>query len=164
MKQNKNLPVFSQSIKDNKLILTFEYNIGGEALNRVSVTFSDIMGMFRDQLIDALKARMAECVHKLTANLSNVIACNPTTIVYEEENGHQWKFNHHSYSFMEKILQALTDHDWQFLQNPGSCSQLMKAIAVYDIQPIKGGYSKDDLISCLMEVVECGPQPTDSSF
>lgn len=124
--------------------------------------WKEIFAAWSEVCVRALEARMDSCVSMLFRNRNNVVVSNKFQIIFKKANGQYHAFNHPSFNAMEAMKEYLENGNWK-LYRPGQSGvqQLQKAlywIPEEDKQE-KGGYSFDQLISCLEKfTLECYPQ------
>lgn len=124
--------------------------------------WKEIFAAWSEVCIRALETRMDACVSMLFRNRNNVVVSNKHQVIFKKANGQYHAFNHPSFNAMEAMKEYLENGNWK-LYRPGQSGvqQLQKAlywIPEEDKQE-KGGYSFDQLISCLEKfTLECYPQ------
>lgn len=161
MKTSENL-VPSVSVNDNVNIFTTVFQIkhcrhNSQDIRRI--TAIDVFRAYDEIMIEALEARMRNCMDMLFRNRDRVIISNDQQVVFYKDNGNIHSFNIPSFKAMEEMVQYLKEDKLpEATKYYQGIRQLQKAL--YWIEKPKtdiNNISFGNLISCLEELLlgEC---------
>lgn len=114
--------------------------------------YKEVLCVFSNVIIDALKARADNCVKQLMEHQDSIVYSDEYRIIFKKSNGCTHSFNHPSYSAMDEAITYLNAGDYDFLERK-HYDQIAKALYWIEKPENCNGISFGNLISCVIEML-----------
>lgn len=148
----------SMEVLNGQVIFTSKTNIDFKDCKDLSVVsvrdYEEILTVFSDIVIKALRTRADNCFEMLERNQENIVFVNEYRIVFKKCNGSYHSFNFASYEAMNEAIDLIKSSDYNLLSRV-QYDQIAKALYWIEKPENRNNFSFGNLISVVNGMIMC---------